>query len=86
MPSVTTCADGVHANPGVRWNWCPSFVLPQASETVSVGELVPSVCGVFWLVNTGLHGPYDTGGRPFVGGAVLLTSRIARTRQRIGIV
>ena len=37
-------------------------------------------------MNTGLQGPYDTGGRPFVGGAVLLTSRIARTRHRIGIV
>src|SRR4029079_20906 len=86
MPSVTTCADGDHAKPGVRWNWCTSFVLPQSSDTVSVGVLVPSVCGVFWLVKIGLHGPYDTGGRPFVGGAVLLTSRIARTRQRIGIV
>src|SRR5438034_7371798 len=86
MPSVTTWADGDHAKPGVRWNWCPSFVLPQSSDTVSVGELVPSVCGEFWLVKTALHGPYDTGGKPLVGGAVRLTSRIARTRQRIGIV
>ena len=47
MPSVTTWASGFHAKPGVRWNWCPSFVLPHWSETVSVGELVPMVCGVF---------------------------------------
>src|SRR5579862_2609896 len=84
MPSVITGADGCHANPGVRSNaWAFPDDFSHLSATVSVGASVPVVCAELVVVKVGLHGPYETAGRPFDGAPRLLTSRIARTRQWI---
>ena len=80
MPLVTTAGDGVQAKPGVRSKACPARLLLQAFETVSRGVSGASACGALVVEKTGLHGPYETAGSPFVA-PVLPTSRIARTRQ-----
>src|SRR5207237_10903789 len=82
MLSESTGSEGSQAKAGVNWNGRAALPVAQAFDTVSLGASVAVVCGAFVGVRTGLHGPYDSAGRPFVGGGRRLPSRIARTRRR----
>ena len=69
-------------NVSAGMSWCAAS--PQSelttSETALLSWSFPALHAGFVLAYSGLHGPYETAGRPF--GIEPSTSRTARTRQR----